>query len=60
MTVFSFSALVCLGVLVLRRACIGFELGGSPQWAIATAVFFVFLWFFYIGASVLYTYGFFS
>ena len=58
--VFSVCALVCLAVLVLRRSCLGFELGGPPGYALATACFFVGLWFTYIAASVLYSFGFFS
>ena len=54
--VFTGCALVCLATLLLRRATIGYELGGSAVTANATAVFFVLLWFFYIGASVLYSY----
>ena len=55
-TVFSACALVCLGTLVLRRSTVGYELGGSPTVAMLTAIFFVLLWFVYIGASVLYSY----
>ena len=58
--IFSICAVICLGVLVLRRACIGYELGGPVGLANATAAFFVFLWFVYIAACTLYTYGYFS
>lgn len=57
--VFTATALVCLAVVCLRRATIGFELGGSRPLALATSLFFVLLWFVYIGASVLYTNGYF-
>jgi len=56
-SVFAVCACVCLGVLVLRRATLGYELGGNPFWAWVSAIGFVSLWFIYIGASVLYTYG---
>ena len=59
-TVFVACALACLGVLVMRRACLGYELGGPPVWAVSSALFFVFLWFVYIGASILYTMGWFQ
>ena len=48
--VFSVCAVACLGVLVLRRAVIGYELGYAHT--TSTAVGFVLLWFFYIAASV--------
>ena len=57
MSVFAACALVCLGTLLLRRATLGFELGGPRPIAIITAAFFIFLWLVYIGASVMYTYG---
>jgi len=56
-SVFAACALVCLGTLLLRRATLGFELGGPRPIAVLTSVFFVFLWFVYIGSSVMYTYG---
>jgi len=59
-SVFTVCALVCLSVLVLRRGCLGYELGGPSGYAYATAALFVSLWFVYIGASVLYTYGYFG
>ena len=58
--VFTVCALCCLGTLVLRRSILGYELGGSPGTAMGTALFFVALWFVYIGASVMYTYGYFQ
>jgi len=54
--VFTICALLCLGSLVLRRAAVGYELGGNATVATLTAIFFVGLWFVYIAASVLYTY----
>jgi hypothetical protein len=58
--VFSLTALPCLGVLVLRRAVSGYELGGDSRWAWLTAIFFVLLWMIYIGMSVAFTYGYFE
>ena len=49
--VFTGCALVCLGVVVVRRAVLGLELGGPEGPKKATAAFFVFLWFVYIGLS---------
>ena len=49
--VFTGCALVCLGVVVMRRAVLGMELGGPDGPKKATAMFFVFLWFVYIGLS---------
>jgi len=49
--VFTVCALVCLGTLILRRAVLGFELGGPETPKKATAAFFVFLWFVYIALS---------
>jgi len=57
-SVFSSCALVCLGTILLRRAVLGFELGGpSPTADLVTALFFVGLWVFYIYMSVLNTMG---
>jgi len=53
--VFSMCAVLTLGVLILRRATLGFELGGSQPWAKASAVLLVCLWLVYIGASIWYT-----
>jgi len=46
--VFSVLALVCMGVLLLRRKFCGGELGGPRPKAIATSVFFVLLWLTFI------------
>jgi len=51
--VFTFCASTCLGVLMLRRAVIGYELGMSMR--VPTAVLFVLLWFTYIALSIWYT-----
>lgn len=48
--VFSVCAIVCLGILMLRRAACGYELGYA--YTRPTAVCFVLLWFVYIAASV--------
>jgi len=57
-TVFCLCAIVCLGTLLLRRATLGFELGGaSPLWDRLTALLFVGLWLLYIYMSVLKTTG---
>jgi solute carrier family 8 (sodium/calcium exchanger) len=55
--VFTVCALVTLGTLLLRRAALGFELGGNATLATSTSAFFVLLWFLYIFASVAHTYG---
>jgi len=52
-TVFSCCAVVTLATLFLRRAVLGFELGGNPLLAKLTAVFFVGLWFVYIVLSII-------
>mmetsp|Transcript_24122 Transcript_24122/g.48231 ORF Transcript_24122/g.48231 Transcript_24122/m.48231 type:complete len:240 (-) Transcript_24122:42-761(-) len=52
--VFTTCALICLGVLMLRRATVGYELGYSFR--VPTAFLFIALWFFYIGASIWFTY----
>ena len=51
--VFSACAVVTLAVLFLRRAVLGFELGGPTRLAQATAALFVFLWLVYIVLSVM-------
>jgi len=51
-TVYSVCAVVTLATLFLRRACLGYELGGSRSIAFATSLFFVGLWLLYIGASI--------
>ena len=55
--VFSAGALACLLTLALRRAVLGYELGGPRGYAVATATFFVLLWVAYVALSVAYTYG---
>lgn len=49
--VFSACACVCMGVLYLRRLFCDGELGGPKNLKLATAAFFVLLWFVYIGLS---------
>ena len=51
--VFCVCATLCLGTLMLRRACIGYELGMAAR--VPTAAFFAVLWLVYIGACVVYT-----
>jgi len=55
--VFSACACTCLGVLVLRRWALGFELGGPTATKYGSAVFFVLLWFAYISLSASKSYG---
>ena len=50
--VFSGCAVLCLATLVLRRSVLGGELGGPPLTKWLTFLFFVGLWFAYIGLSV--------
>jgi solute carrier family 8 (sodium/calcium exchanger) len=50
-TVFTLVAIVCLITLVIRRKVVGAELGGPKGSKIASAVFFVALWFVYVGLS---------
>jgi len=50
--VFTGCALLTLGTLFARRAVLGFELGGPPVLAQATAVLFVALWLVYIILSI--------
>ena len=50
--VFTCNALICLGVLLVRRKYLGAELGGDPKWAKATAALLVTLWLIYVLASV--------
>jgi len=59
-SVFSFTAIICLMVLTARRAFFGAELGGPGFWKRSSAAFLVLLWFFYIAASVAGTYGYIS
>ena len=49
---FTCNALICLGVLLLRRKYLGAELGGDPKWAKATAALLVMLWLVYVLVSV--------
>jgi len=53
--VFTACALTTLGVIFLRRAVFGYELGGPTVWARLTLLFFVLLWFVYIAASIWYS-----
>jgi len=50
--VYSVCAVITLATLFLRRACLGYELGGPRSIAFATSLFFVGLWLTYIGASI--------
>lgn len=50
-TIFSICALTCIFGLVSRRCILGAELGGPDGPKYATSVFFVCLWFVYIGVS---------
>ena len=50
--VFVACAILTIASLFLRRSYFGYELGGDPWWAMATAVFFVGLWLVYIVASI--------
>jgi len=50
-TVFTLVAIVCLGTLLLRRRVVGYELGGHKGMKIASSIFFVMLWFVYVGLS---------
>lgn len=49
--VFSGCAVVCLGVLFVRRKFFGGELGGPSTPKHASSAFLVFLWFFYVAMS---------
>ena len=51
--VFSSCAVLTITVLFLRRATIGFELGGPPALANLTAILFVGLWLVYIILSII-------
>ena len=50
--VFSVCAVLTLGILFLRRATLGVELGGNPGLASWTAGFFVLLWLLYVALSI--------
>merc|ERR1712210_366299 len=49
--IFCFEALLAIALLLFRRRY-GGELGGPRGLKIASSAFFVFLWFFYLGASI--------
>jgi solute carrier family 8 (sodium/calcium exchanger) len=50
-TVFTIVAIVCIITLLIRRRLIGYELGGPKGPKIISSIFFVCLWFVYIGLS---------
>lgn len=51
--VFAACAVVGLGIIMLRREALGYELGGpSRMWDLTTALFFSALWVLYIYLSV--------
>ena len=50
--VFLICGTTTLAVLLLRRAVLGFEIGGPPHLAMLTAGFLVLLWFLYIALCV--------
>ena len=51
--IFSVTAIITLGTLILRRQTEGHELGGSSTVKYTVAVFFVCLWFAYIFFSIM-------
>jgi solute carrier family 8 (sodium/calcium exchanger) len=51
--VFTFCALCCVGLLILRRFVYGAELGGSPFVTRRDSAILVFLWFVYVTFSIL-------
>lgn len=56
-TLFVIEAVVCIGILMLRRVkAVGGELGGPKKYRIPTTVFFVSLWVFYIVMSSMVAY----
>jgi solute carrier family 8 (sodium/calcium exchanger) len=55
--VFAICAVICLSCIILRRQCVGMELGGPPCSKYGLAFFFVLLWFTYIGVSSASSYG---
>lgn len=55
--VFAACAVTCLSCIILRRQCVGMELGGPPCSKYGLAFFFVLLWFTYIGVSSASSYG---
>lgn len=56
-SVFVACAIVCLGMIILRRKTVGCELGGPPASKYGFAAFFVLLWFVYIAFSASASYG---
>eukprot|EP00746_Dinoflagellata_sp_MGD_P071306 gnl/MRDRNA2_/MRDRNA2_29066_c0_seq2.p1 gnl/MRDRNA2_/MRDRNA2_29066_c0~~gnl/MRDRNA2_/MRDRNA2_29066_c0_seq2.p1 ORF type:complete len:840 (+),score=144.17 gnl/MRDRNA2_/MRDRNA2_29066_c0_seq2:108-2627(+) len=50
-TVFTIVAIICIGCLLVRRKICGYELGGPKGLKIISSIFFVCLWFVYIGLS---------
>ena len=54
-TIFSLCAVMCLVVICVRRARLGYELGGDK--ASPTAAVFVLLWVYYVSMSTLQAYG---
>ena len=52
-SIFSACAVTTLGVLFLRRAVFGYELGGSAIMSKLTALFFIALWLLYIVLSIM-------
>ena len=56
-SVFVACAIVCLGMIILRRKTVGCELGGPPASKYGFALFFVLLWFVYIAFSASASYG---
>ena len=50
-------ALVCLLILVLRRAAVGYELGDPRLLSYLTALVLVALWALYVGLSAAAAYG---
>jgi len=55
--IFLCTSMVCFTVLILRRNCIGGELGGPYKSKLASAVLLGMLWFVYILLSILQNYG---
>jgi len=51
--IFTICALAALLSLTIRRQLYGFELGGPALPAYITSAFFIFLWLFYVGMSIL-------
>ena len=55
--VFSICAIICIALLVIRRALYGFELGGAVGPRNTSAAVLVGLWLFYIASSSASSYG---